>query len=106
MGKSIRSKGERINRANRRLLIHKPKEDLRLDRLTQKLADPAALKTHVGIILQEEPEEELVDDSAPITKEQRMELLLNRNQFKKKIRAKSKSRKAGLKITKVAKKFQ
>lgn len=94
MGKSIRSKGMRINRATRRVLIHGPKEEDRLARLVA-VGEVSLLKNSecpmVPIEEEETMEEEGIDKV--LTRDEKEKLFLTRNQYKKRIRAKSLSKK-------------
>ncbi|KAI8898705.1 hypothetical protein BC833DRAFT_588643 [Globomyces pollinis-pini] len=94
MGKSIRSKSQRINRAIRRELIHKPNEDKRLARLTEKqkqeLVEQLAKEKEV---VEDKTSEERMD--VPLSKVEKQKLFLSRNQYKKRQRAQSKSRRTG-----------
>jgi hypothetical protein len=77
MAKSIRSKSKRKARAIRREKIHAPVEQKRLERLVNSFPE-----------IKEEPKQMEMETDKELTKEERNQLFLNRNQFKKKIRAK------------------
>ncbi|KAJ3272767.1 hypothetical protein HDV01_005295 [Terramyces sp. JEL0728] len=81
MGKSIRSKGQRKNRALRREMIHKPKEEARLMRVVEK--------DTVETMQQEKPQEaEKMETEQILSKKQKEMLLMSRNQYKRKAKSK------------------
>lgn len=102
MGKSVRSKQQRINRSNRRNLIHKPVEDKRLERILEKgLADKL-----VSLPVEQGEQDVLMDpvlesQDRVLTQKEKRDLILNRNQKKRKMQ---KVRK--VKISKNLKKFE
>lgn len=95
MGKSVRSKSMRANRATRRTLIHAPNEDKRLARLTN-LGKVESLVAHVVLkYVEEEVEtEDVTMDKGDVvlTKDEKQRLFMSRNQYKRKVRAKSLSK--------------
>jgi Protein of unknown function (DUF2423) len=111
MGKSVRSKQQRINRSNRRNLIHKPNEDSRLERLLEKGKVQNLITLAVDVPSPvTDGDEDMTATADPtavanpqkiLTQKEKRDLILNRNQKKKKLR---KTR--TVKVSKNAKKFE
>jgi hypothetical protein len=87
MAKSIRSKTQRKNRDLLRKTVHGPVEKKRLERLTLKESENVKVQQQM---VKEEKVEMQVETE--LTSTEKLQLVLNRNQFKKKMRAKSKVR--------------
>ncbi|KAJ3321185.1 hypothetical protein HDV06_004528 [Boothiomyces sp. JEL0866] len=84
MGKSIRSKGQRKNRAVRREMIHKPKEEARLMRLVEKeTVETKEQEKPVGV-----DSEQMETEPKILSKKQKEMLLMSRNQYKRKAKSK------------------
>ncbi|KAJ3150130.1 hypothetical protein HK101_001988 [Irineochytrium annulatum] len=101
MAKGIRSKTKKAFRTLKRNEVFKKTEDDRLERLATKQADPLlcpALPVSELDTSTMATDESAADatakmetDEKPLTRKQREEIMLSRNQFKKKMRARSRS---------------
>jgi hypothetical protein len=90
MAKSIRSKTQRKNRNLLRQTVHGPVEKKRLERLTLKESKNLEQQKDIAEPIEVVEQEETMQ--VDLTKSEKLQLLLNRNQLKKKLKARAKSK--------------